>query len=200
MPANVERFPVDLGSGGDRFYGGPAAERVFDGSDSALDVIRTRAGDDDVRVGYTSRPTADRVYLGEGDDVLTNYSKDDSSRAVLVGGSGSDRLKFDTRGPRDAVLDNVAGTFTKSGQAPSLSWKDFERFYFTGPLSESEPTITIIGSDESEEFVTLMHLRKAELGGGDDRLNTYRFDDDASIDGQEGNDFVMFGGTSPSWW
>jgi hypothetical protein len=162
-----------LGAGADQYTGSTSAESVTAGTDTTpsvdtdTDVINTRgAYDDAVRSGQTGVANPDRISLGRG--TLT-WRGIPTPTSVLDGGRFS-QLSLELDAPGQAVLDNRAGTLTRTG-APTLAFTGFTQFVVT--TADGTGPFQFIGSDLSEglELTAWRFLdHRVQMYGGSDRL------------------------------
>ncbi|WP_340538202.1 hypothetical protein [Nocardioides sp. GXZ039] len=166
-----------LGPGSDTYLGGPDADFVFADDDfpgeradrDDLDVVRTGAGNDGVASGRPYSRLVDTIELGSGRDLAFLDALSGAPSFSLSGGSGRDMIVIarEAKGAllkADWVFDNrsSAGIATADGEA-ALNWTSFERFVLEPRFSSTR----FYGGD-SDERVSAMTLREADLGAGDD--------------------------------
>jgi Ca2+-binding RTX toxin-like protein len=160
-----------LGAGADRFTGSRSPESVTAGAapsvDTEADVIAT-AGiyDDVVTSGQPGVPNPDRIALTRG--TLT-WRGTPTPTSLLDGGRYS-RLSLELDAPGQAVLDNRAGTLTRTG-GPTLAFTGFTQFVVT--TADGTGPFQFIGTDVSEtlELTAWRFLEhRVEMNGGSDRL------------------------------
>lgn len=140
-----------LGTGDDRFVGGPGPDTVTDldpnGGDDAVggslpdsgdDIIRTLGGNDVVDAGgRTGPPQTDGIDLGDGGDVLRIGNSGTTADSRLRGGPGVDRLLVYGVPDQRTVLDLGARRATVLRQRVlARDWVDFQYYRM-----EIQPTV-----------------------------------------------------------
>ena len=174
-----------LGTGSDRFIGGPGFDVVWGGDEDGLgtadtepDVIETGtptsgSAHDLVRTGQPGQPNGDVVRMGLGS---VSWAGTPTSTTVLDGGAGSTLAM--TLDETDAVrVDNAAGTMSTEGQ-PTLSFTGFAGFFLLAPRGPR--SFAFVGSDRDETLETQFWRASGpsdvSMGGGDDEVHVHSYD------------------------
>lgn len=162
-----------LGAGADQFSGSTFAESVVAGTgatpsvDTDADVIVTAGSYDDVVVsGQSGVANPDRVALTRGSLTWRGIP---TATGLLDGGRYS-RLSLDLEAPGEAVLDNGAGTLTRTG-APTLAFTGFTQFVIA--TADGSGPFQFVGTDVSESLdLTAWRFldHRVDMFGGSDRL------------------------------
>jgi hypothetical protein len=193
--ASLEGVSTLLGTGADRFVGGPETDEVSDGDvpgDAARDVIDTGAGRDSVASGVDGLPNDDAIDLGVGDGGVSFHGA--PGGAAHLRGRGSGFLGFYFGGPVGTLrVDNRQGLAALDGDA-FVSWEGFSTF--STEFSDVE-RLVLRGGDGPESLRVPVFDHPTEIdartGGGTDTFEISGLDV-GSIDGGPGRDMLsVFG-------
>jgi hypothetical protein len=195
--ASLYRVVTDLGTGADRFAGGPKNDQVSDGErdehgDPARDVIDTGAGLDIVDTGSDALPNDDDIDLGTGGGGVDFHGAPGGTAHLQSGGSAL--ISFFFGEPVGTLrVDNRHGSADLDG-VPLVSWNGFGDFstYFS-----DVQRLILRGGDGPEGFTVSAFDHPAEIdartGGGTDDL-TISWLDVGTIDGGRGRDMLSIFG------
>ncbi|MEQ9696015.1 calcium-binding protein [Shimia sp. SDUM112013] len=139
--------------------------------------LTTGAGDDLI-TGHRNSVFADRVYAGDGNDIITMWT---GATDEVHGQGGSDRMILTNQHGATSVgywagnaTDGYSGLYDGPGDANTWFY-GIEHFSYTDEVGENDNITTGAGDD------SLLS------GGGDDRVNSGGGHD--TVDGGAGNDF-----------
>lgn len=190
-----------LGEGDDTYIGTGGTDVVdaagyYDEADAAEghDVVITGAGNDYVTTGGTaSKPGTDDIDLGAGDDELELQGWVNSG--TWKAGLGSDNLNVWMHGPAATwVFNNALRQATRNG-VPVASWQSIESFQLSTEAPAS--TFSFVGGSNPERVTSIVPLKRASLGGGNDWLELWIDELSPSrtmaIYGQQGTDTLRLG-------
>jgi Ca2+-binding RTX toxin-like protein len=190
-----------LGTGEDRFIGGPRADAVTDNEgyvydDDAPDVISTGGGDDAVITADRGAPDRDRISLGAGDDTLTFDGG--RGRTRFRGGEGADTLILepDYAAHAPMVVNNRHQRAMTKGDA-MVRWASFQRFDLTFTRARK---VTFRGTAQDETVIVIGRERTQfdiSTAGGHD-LATLSMRASGHVDlGAGPDEIALYGGGGP---
>ncbi|MCW2776239.1 MAG: Ca2+binding protein [Nocardioides sp.] len=200
--ASTEGLHTELGTGADRFVGGPANDQVSDSEedqgaqdDSAPDLIHTGAGNDQVETGAEGVANNDVVDLGAGRGGIQFRGTPGGTAHLRSRGAGFLSFQFDgTVGT--LRVDNRREQADLDG-ARLVTWDGFASF---STESSDVERVVLRGGDGAERFVG-SYVDGLELdvraGGGSDtvEVNSRAV---GSVDGGRGRDLVYISEAEPT--
>jgi Ca2+-binding RTX toxin-like protein len=198
VSGRMKRVHIEPGDGNDVVRGGIANEWVSQRGAHGRDVLRLGAGKDSVDYSWEDRTSylvADRVYLGPGDDRVSQSvgTPFPSDGALYAGGRGRDRVLIaEPRDPRRPLrhigVDMSTGTVRADDRTVRVPNVEELRVYATRAAR-----IDYRGTDGDDKFLSFPSAAEAQMLGGDDELVTLGGADAPSVDGGAGLDLLDFG-------
>ncbi len=189
LPAGVS-LTTTLGAGDDTYTGGAASDQVSTGA--GVDTVTTGAGDDGVGSGTAGVPNADKLDLGDGDDVLDWHGTQAPSGSVDLG-DGANTLSDGDGG--EVSINGTTRAIDRNGAAV-LKWKGSVTTYV---VDSTATRVSLDGTAAAETFVLRDPAAGAtpttvdvDMAGGDDTITIRsRVLDGSAWDGGDGTDLFQ---------
>ena len=193
----VGSMPIELGTGADTFVGTDYPEEVNGGAsmeaigtDTDVDQIDTRGGNDHIVSGLPGVPNHDVISTGAGEDEITYFGL---AGGAIDNGTGADWLRVGDQWAGDLTIDNVTQK-AMIGAQTMLTWTAIKTFFLrAAPGSQA----SFVGNDTRETFRVSGTVRDLvapstiDTGAGNDYVGLDHYLP-ASVDTGEGHDTLNY--------